>query len=91
MRIRLVVADLDGTLMGRSRRFSPRVQAALRKMKSRGVTFTVATGRIYAEALPYLHQLPITAPVICSQGGYIRSLGARHPLYEATMHLELAQ
>jgi len=91
LRIRLIAADLDGTLMGQSRHFSPRVQAALREVKNQGVRFTVATGRIFAEALPYLRQLPITAPVVCSQGGYIRCLGAPHPLHEAVMDLELAQ
>lgn len=91
MRIRLVAADLDGTLMGESRSFSPRVQAVLQVVKSQGILFTVATGRIFAEALPYLRQIPITAPVVCSQGGYIRRLDASHPLYEATMDLKLAR
>jgi Cof subfamily protein (haloacid dehalogenase superfamily) len=91
MRIRLIAADLDGTLMGESRRFSLRVQASLQQVKLQGVHFTVATGRIFAEALPYLRQLPITAPVVCSQGGYIRSVGSSCPLHEAVMDLELAQ
>jgi Cof subfamily protein (haloacid dehalogenase superfamily) len=89
--IELIAADLDGTLMGQSRRFSPRLQAALEEVRSQGVRFTVATGRIFAEALPYLRQLPITAPVVCSQGGYIRCLDAPRPLHEAVMDLELAQ
>jgi Cof subfamily protein (haloacid dehalogenase superfamily) len=91
VRIRLIAADLDGTLMGESLRFSPRLRTALREVRKRGVQFTIATGRIFAEALPYAGQLDITAPLICSQGGYIRSLDSPHPLYEATMGLELAQ
>jgi len=91
MRIQLVAADLDGTLMGRSLRFSPRMRAAARKLKERGIYFTIATGRIFAEALPYAVQLPITAPLICSQGGCIRSLDSSTPLYEATIPLELAR
>jgi len=91
VRIRLIAADLDGTLMGESLRFSPRVRAALQEVRKQRVQFTIATGRIFAEALPYACQLDITAPLICSQGGYIRSLDSPHPLYEATMDLELAQ
>lgn len=89
--IQLIAADLDGTLMGRSRQFSPRVQETLQEAGRQGIRFTVATGRIYDEALPYLRQLPISAPVVCSQGGYIRSLGTPRPLHESTLDIELVQ
>jgi Cof subfamily protein (haloacid dehalogenase superfamily) len=91
MRIRLIAADLDGTLMGESLRFSTRVRAVLRQVKAQGVKFTIATGRIFAEALPFARQLDITAPLVCSQGGYIRALDSPDPLYEATMPLGLAR
>jgi Cof subfamily protein (haloacid dehalogenase superfamily) len=89
--IRLIAADLDGTLMGKSKHFSLRTRTTLHEVGEQGIRFTVATGRIFAEALPYLRQLDITAPVICSQGGYMRSLDSPHPLYELTMDLGLAQ
>lgn len=77
--------------MGESLCFSQRLRAALQAVKRQGALFTIATGRIFAETLPYARQLDITAPMICSQGGYIRSLDSPHPLYEATMPLDLAQ
>jgi Cof subfamily protein (haloacid dehalogenase superfamily) len=91
MGIRLVAADLDGTLMGRSLCFSPRVQAVCHELSRRGVQFTIATGRVFAEAMPYASQLPITAPLVCSQGGYVRSMASPSPLYEVTMPLDLAR
>lgn len=91
MRIRLIAADLDGTLMGASLRVSPRVRAVLQRVRKKGVLFTIATGRSFSETLPFASQVDITAPLICCQGGYIRSLGSPYPLYEAIMPLELAQ
>ena len=77
--------------MGESLHFSSRIRTALQRVRELGVRFTIATGRIFPEALPFARQLEITAPLICSQGGYIRSLDAPHPLYEVTMPLELAK
>jgi len=91
VRIRLIAADLDGTLMGEKMEFSTRVRAALRAAMAQGVQVTIATGRAFAATLPFARELGITAPLICSQGGYIRAPNSPQPLYEATMPLELAR
>ena len=91
MRIRLVAADLDETLMDRSLCFSPRVRAVSQKLSRQGTLFTIVTGRIFAETLPYARQLAIPAPLICSQGGHIRSLDSPHPLHEVTLSRDLAE
>jgi Cof subfamily protein (haloacid dehalogenase superfamily) len=84
--IQLVALDLDGTLIddvvGKS---SARVRQAISAAQARGVVVTLATGRMFEFTLPYARDLNITAPLICYQGGLIRSPDSEFPLYRATM------
>jgi hydroxymethylpyrimidine pyrophosphatase-like HAD family hydrolase len=64
MPIRLVAIDLDDTLLDNSRAISPRAKAAIAAAVARGVTVTVATGRMYPSALPYARQLELDVPLI---------------------------
>jgi Cof subfamily protein (haloacid dehalogenase superfamily) len=84
--IQLVALDLDGTLIddvkGKS---SARVHQAISAAQACGAVVTLATGRMFDFALPYARDLNITAPLICYQGGLIRSPDSDVPLYRATM------
>ncbi|MHB8324496.1 MAG: Cof-type HAD-IIB family hydrolase [Candidatus Dormibacteria bacterium] len=74
MRSRLLITDLDGTLLDRSLRLDPRdVEAALRA-KAAGTMIGVATGRMYRSGLPYAQQLETSLPLICYQGALIQEL-----------------
>lgn len=44
-RIKMVVSDMDGTLLDKEKRISPRNQAAIQRLEEEGVLFAVATGR----------------------------------------------
>ena len=70
--IRLVVLDLDGTVVAPDRSIRPRVVAAVRDVLDAGVPVIVATGRMYRSALPFARALGATGPLICYQGAYIR-------------------
>lgn len=72
-RIRLVVSDLDGTLLNEEKRISPRSLAAIRKLRRCGVLFTVCTGREYAILEHYAKQIQPSAPMICNNGGEVVS------------------
>ena len=50
MSIRLIVSDIDATLLPNGGRISPRTRAAVRACAESGVTFAVATGRWYVTA-----------------------------------------
>ncbi|HUY10623.1 MAG TPA: Cof-type HAD-IIB family hydrolase, partial [Candidatus Dormibacteraeota bacterium] len=71
MSIALVAFDLDGTLLGRDLRISPRVREAIDRMHQRGVRGCIATGRMYRATLPFVRELGFTAPTICYQGAWI--------------------
>lgn len=80
MRHRLLITDLDGTLLDRSLTLDPRdIDAALRA-KAAGTLIGVATGRMYRSGLPYAQQLETSLPLICYQGALIQELpGADGP------------
>lgn len=68
---RLVAFDLDGTLLGEELLLRPRVLAAVRAMRNRGIHGCIVTGRMYRSALPFVRELKFTAPVVCYQGAAV--------------------
>jgi Cof subfamily protein (haloacid dehalogenase superfamily) len=80
-----VALDMDGTLVGDSLTVAPRVQWAICAAQQKGVTVTIATGRMLEVARPFARALRITAPLICYQGGLIQAPDACAPLYIAPM------
>jgi Cof subfamily protein (haloacid dehalogenase superfamily) len=83
--IRLAAFDLDGTLMGDEREIHPRVQRAIAEAQARGVTTTLATGRMFSALLPFARQLNISAPVLAYQGGWIQRPDDPEPLYRVAL------
>lgn len=74
MAIKLVVTDLDGTLLDRSHVVSADNISAVRAAVRAGVTVTIATGRMYASALPYARELGVDVPIITYNGAMIKSV-----------------
>lgn len=83
--IRLVACDLDGTLMGHDQRFGPRLLRALAEAQRRGITVTLATGRMFSATKPFAAQLRITSPLICYQGGWIQAPDDAAPRFRAPL------
>jgi Cof subfamily protein (haloacid dehalogenase superfamily) len=76
---------MDGTLVGDSLAISPRVKRAIGEAQQSGVTVTIATGRMLDVARPLAHELQISAPLICYQGGLIQRPDTCAPLYLSAM------
>lgn len=74
MKHKLVVIDLDDTLIGPDLRISRPNLRTIREVQRRGVRVTLATGRSFPTSKPFIKQLRITDPVLCYQGALIRSL-----------------
>ena len=87
---RLLVLDLDGTVMGDDQRIRPAVREAVRRAQAAGVAVTVATGRGFDAALSYARQLDIARPMICYQGGLIKNPVDGTVLHEETFSTALA-
>lgn len=65
---RLIVSDIDGTLLNSKERVSPALRDAVRKLTASGTIFTLASGRPARWMLPVLRQLPIRPICICANG-----------------------
>jgi Cof subfamily protein (haloacid dehalogenase superfamily) len=72
--IRLVVLDLDGTLIVDDSGVGPRTRSAVRKALDRGVVVAIATGRMPSSAMVFAGPLGLTAPLIGYQGALIRTM-----------------
>ncbi len=72
MPYRLLALDLDGTVVPHSLDVSPAVRSAIQAAQQRGVTVTLATGRMFAATLPFAELLGVHGPLICYQGGMVR-------------------
>ena len=68
----LLVLDLDGTLLHDDLELDPAQVSAFRRAMERGLTITVATGRMPRAAARYVAQLQITAPVILYNGALVQ-------------------
>lgn len=81
--IRLVVSDLDGTLLNQYNEISSENLAAIKALEEKGIIFTFATGRLDGQAKIYVEQLALDTPIISCNGALIRS-GLSHKI----LHLE---
>jgi Cof subfamily protein (haloacid dehalogenase superfamily) len=70
-RPRLVAFDVDGTLVGRDLRISPRVRDAVARMLEAGIAGCLVTGRMYRATIPFARELGLETPIICYQGAAI--------------------
>ncbi|MEG6584938.1 Cof-type HAD-IIB family hydrolase [Dendrosporobacter sp. 1207_IL3150] len=85
MAIKLLALDLDDTLLDKSSTVSPRCREAIKKAVEKGVTVTVATGRMYCSALPFARQLEIDVPIITYNGALIKSAFSGETLFQQTL------
>ena len=70
-RYRLIVFDLDGTLVDENLNTTEEDLEGIRKARKRGLAVTLATGRTFRSALPYVRKLGIDLPVILCNGAAI--------------------
>ena len=72
MTYRLLVCDLDGTLLGDSPDLDLPLVDALKGAMGRGLAFSIATGRMPPGVDRYRDELGVTAPMIFYNGGLVR-------------------
>lgn len=66
--IRLIVADLDGTLLNSQHEVTPFTARAVAAAQEQGVQFTVATGKTFPSTPAIIRRFGIDIPVICGNG-----------------------
>ncbi|MGC1184614.1 MAG: Cof-type HAD-IIB family hydrolase [Candidatus Dormiibacterota bacterium] len=71
---RLIISDLDGTLLDERLQIDPSDAQAVGAAREAGIRVGVATGRMYRSALPHALALGVDLPLICYQGALIQDL-----------------
>ncbi len=74
MAIRMIVSDLDGTLLDAAYRLSEETKAAIREAAGEGVRVLLATGRMFTSAVRYAQELALDTPVISHNGGVVQEM-----------------
>lgn len=85
MSYRLLVCDLDGTLLDRPPDLDPALAAGLRRAMERGLIVSIATGRMPPGVDRYRDELGITAPMIFYNGALVRDHEAGRDLMALTL------
>ena len=74
MTIKLVIADVDGTLVTRNKALTPRTCEAVDRLRAAGVQFTITSGRPPRGMASLVGPLKLTAPVAAFNGAvYVKS------------------
>lgn len=72
--IKLVISDVDGTLINSDHKISERTRNTVQKLIDSGIEFGIATGRNYESALGIVKQLqidPNTVPIVSLNGFWV--------------------
>ena len=81
MSIKLIASDLDGTLLNKEGQVSERTKTVIKRVQEEGVTFCIATGRMFRSACQFAKELAIKCPVIAYNGVLIKD-----PVTDKVMH-----
>lgn len=68
---KLIVSDIDGTLLDSNGRVSPRLRDVLARAVRGGTHVALATGRPHRWLAPVLDQLPFTPACVCANGAVV--------------------
>lgn len=90
MEYKLVAIDLDDTLLSDDLKISHQTIKAIQETVKRGVTVTLATGRMYKSAVQYAKEIDLNVPIITYQGAYVKNIGDGKVLYERLLSYEVS-
>lgn len=69
--IKLIVCDLDGTLLDDNKKLDSNIFEVIPKLKEKGITFSIASGRNEELLKDYIDELNIEVPYVTNNGGNI--------------------
>jgi Cof subfamily protein (haloacid dehalogenase superfamily) len=88
MKYKLLCMDMDGTLLNDEKVVSEKNKEAIKKAIDRGVKAVICTGRMFTSAIHYAELLESKAPIISSNGAYIREKDRDEVIYKSVLGAE---
>lgn len=73
-KIKLIVFDVDGTLLGSTHQITDKTRSIIQKIKQQNISITLATGRNWCETKGYARDLAVDGPLILCNGAVITSI-----------------
>ncbi|WNR46991.1 Cof-type HAD-IIB family hydrolase [Paenibacillus roseipurpureus] len=70
---KLIALDMDGTLLSDDKTISEENKAAIREASAQGKIVIMSTGRGAISAMPYIHELGLTTPLVVVNGSEVWS------------------
>ena len=89
MGYKLVCIDMDGTLLNSKHKVSNDSKEALLKAHNMGVKIVVSTGRMYSDAEYFSNLIGVEAPVIASNGAFIKEKNESEAIYKNILEEKL--
>ncbi len=86
---KLVVVDMDGTLLDSNKKISAPNKEALKKAADKGVIIAMATGRLYKAIRVYAKELQLETPIISCNGSFIKEVYGEKPIYADPLSAEV--
>jgi Cof subfamily protein (haloacid dehalogenase superfamily) len=83
-RLRLLVCDLDGTLLEADNTVSARTHAAVDTLRGAGIRVAIATGRIPRGIRGVVDELALDGPQVTMHGGLVVDVSSGEHVYSAT-------
>lgn len=81
MDYKLIVTDMDGTLLGSDHEVTEENKKALKEALDKGINVTVATGRMYSSAKSHISFLNSKVPIIACNGALIKDSITNEVIY----------
>ncbi|MBC8060795.1 MAG: HAD family phosphatase [Clostridiaceae bacterium] len=89
MKYKLVVSDMDGTFLNSKNEISVENLKVVKALKTKGIMFVVATGRIDYMIKSYLREIENSSPIIGCNGALVRNLQTGEIFNEEVMDKEV--
>ena len=89
--IKLLVLDLDGTLLNSEKEIDERDKEAVKRVMEKGIKVTIFTGRSRHSARKYVKELGIGVPVVFQNGALIVDFGSGEVLRKIELDGEIAR
>ena len=91
MAYKLVVVDLDGTLLDDNQIISEKNNKIISQLKEKGISFVLASGRPYQSLEEYAGILKLKTPVISTNGALIKNIANSEIVFESLLSFKDAE
>ncbi|OCA96469.1 Cof-type HAD-IIB family hydrolase [Clostridium beijerinckii] len=92
--IKLIAADMDGTLIGKNRDIPKENIEAIKAAQKNGIKFAIATGRAFSDVEPFIHKYDLQCDCVVLNGAEYRDINGdivEHTYIEKKRAIEILE